>query len=134
MDGQATCWVPAVPHPSPKIQKMSHNRGANAHQRHDAESVDLSGWAVRDAAWRGVAAWRRGRAGRGGGAGGSESTEIVQTAAAYSALNLLRPLLCVLLLLLDQPARREETNSVSPLVIMEMLQHLEKDPCIVGKR
>lgn len=83
------------------------------HQRHDAQPVHLPGGAVRDAPGRGAAAAGRGGAGQGpaerGGHGAQRAEPAVrlQAAAAHAALDLLRALLRVLLLLLDQPEGRK---------------------------
>lgn len=85
----------------------------DTHQCHDAQPVHLPGRAVGDAAGRGAAAAGRGGAGQGPGVGdGAQRAEppgrlqaarSLQAAAAHAALDFLRALLRVLLLLLDQP-------------------------------
>lgn len=78
------------------------------HQGHDAQPVHLPGRAVRDSLGRGAAAAGRGGSGQGPAVRGGNGTQRaepavrLQAAAAHAALDLLRALLRVLLLLLYQ--------------------------------
>lgn len=96
-------------------QKMKKEGQRVAHQRHHPHALHVPGGAPRIQLGGGVAAGGRGGGQGGGGGRGSDGGSVVvhasqveslQADAGHAVLDLLRPQLRRLLLLLDQPVER----------------------------